>query len=199
MRGVYAREPEEHKKGSRPPTRLIRRPVMDAPLIPLRVEGAYFIAARTSFATSSMSSAFSAGNGLFMSSSSSTVLPPTVTTKAPLRGFSLLTSTVTPGKALASRFARVLNAPQLLQSSTSTTEPEEPALGFLALAADGFFAGAFAFVFLAIAQSLGAPALPQSCESARLAVCKTLAKNRRCREATTPLRIASRRTPRQTH
>ena len=124
---------------------------MDAPLIPLRVEDAYFIAARTSFATSSMSSAFSAGKGRFMSSSSRTVLPPTVTTKAPFRGFSLLTSTVTPGKALASLFALVLNAPQLLQASTSTTAPEEPALGFLALAADGFLAGAFDFVFLAIA------------------------------------------------
>ena len=144
------RRTEEHKKGSRPPTRLIRRPVMDAPLIPLRVEDAYFIAARTSFATSSMSSAFSAGNGRFMSSSSSTVLPPTVTTKAPLRGLSLLTSTVTPGKALASRFARVLNAPQLLQASTDTTEPEELALGFFAFAADGFLAGALAFVFFAI-------------------------------------------------
>ena len=90
---------------------------MDAPLIPLRVEDAYFIAARTSFATSSMSSAFSAGNGRFMSSSSSTVLPPTVTTKAPLRGFSLLTSTVTPGRAFASLFALVLNAPQLRGTS----------------------------------------------------------------------------------
>ena len=152
---------------------------MDAPLIPPRVEDAYFIAARTSFATSSMSSALSAGNGRFMSSSSSTVLPPTVTTKAPLRGFSLLTSTVTPGSALASRFARVLNAPQLLQASTSTTAPEEPALGFLALAADGFLAGAFDFVFLAIAQSLGAPALPQSCESAELAARKDTSKRQR--------------------
>ena len=86
---------------------------MDAPLIPLRVEDAYFIAARTSFATSSMSSALRAGKGRFMSSSSSTVFPPTVTTKAPLRGFSLFTSTVKPGRAFASRFARVLNAPQL--------------------------------------------------------------------------------------
>ena len=101
-------------------------------------------------ATSSMSNAFSAGNGRFMSSSSSTVLPPTVTTKAPFLGFSLLTSTVTPGRALASRFARVLNAPQLLQASTSTTEPEEPALGFFAFAADGFLAGALALVFFAI-------------------------------------------------
>ena len=143
------RRTEEHKKGSRPPTRLIRRPVMDAPLIPLRVEDAYFIAARTSFATSSMSSAFSAGNGRFMSSSSSTVLPPTVTTNAPLRGFSLLTSTVTPGKALASRFARVLNAPQLLQASTSTTAPPLDLVA-LALAADGFLAGALALVFFAI-------------------------------------------------
>ena len=90
---------------------------MDAPLIPLRVEDAYFIAARTSFATSSMSSAFSAGNGRFMSSSSSTVFPPTVTTNAPLRGFSLLTSTVTPGRAFASLFALVLNAPQLRGTS----------------------------------------------------------------------------------
>ena len=146
------RRTEEHKKGSRPPTRLIRRPVMDAPLIPLRVEDAYFIAARTSFATSSMSSAFSAGNGRFMSRSSSTVFPPTVTTKAPLRGFSLLTSTVTPGKAFASRFALVLNAPQLLQASTSTTAPPlddlEVALG---LAAVGFLAGALALVFFAMA------------------------------------------------
>ena len=101
-------------------------------------------------ATSSMSRAFRAGKGRFMSRSSSTVLPPTLTTKAPLRGFSLLTSTVTPGKALASRFARVLNAPQLLQASTSTTEPEELALGFFALAADGFLAGALALVFFAI-------------------------------------------------
>ena len=144
------RRTEEHKKGSRPPTRLIRRPVMDAPLIPLRVEDAYFIAARTSFATSSMSSAFSAGNGRFMSSSSSTVLPPTVTTKAPLRGFSLFTSTVTPGKALASRFALVLNAPQLLQASTSTTAPPLDDLVALALAADGFLAGALALAFFAI-------------------------------------------------
>ena len=108
-----------------------------------------------------MSNALSAGNGRFMSSSSSTVFPPTVTTKAPLRGLSLFTSTVTPGKALASRFARVLNAPQLLQASTSTTEPEEPAaLGFLAFAADGFFAGAFAFVFFAIARLSGCLELP---------------------------------------
>ena len=126
---------------------------MDAPLIPLRVEDAYFIAARTSFATSSMSSALRAGKGRFMSSSSSTVFPPTVTTKAPLRGFSLFTSTVTPGKALASRFARVLNAPQLLQASTSTTAPPlddlEVALG---LAAVGFLAGALALVFFAMAR-----------------------------------------------
>ena len=115
-----------------------------------RLEALYFIAARTSFATSSMSSAFSAGNGRFMSRSSSTVLPPTVTTNAPFLGFSLFTSTVTPGRALASRFARVLNAPQLLQASTSTTEPEEPALGFLAFEADGFLAGALALVFFAI-------------------------------------------------
>ena len=103
-----------------------------------------------------------------MSSNSSTVLPPTVTTKAPLRGFSLLTSTVTPGKALASRFALVLNAPQLLQASTSTTAPEELELGFFALAADGFLAGAFDFVFLAIAHRsvAGAPAL---CVRAELA------------------------------
>ena len=126
----------------------------------MRVEDAYFIAARTSFATSSMSSAFSAGNGRFMSSSSSTVLPPTVTTNAPLRGFSLLTSTVAPGKALASLFALVLNAPQLLQASTSTTPPEELELGFFAFAADGFFAGAFAFVFLAIARLSGCLELP---------------------------------------
>ena len=150
IRGVYAREPEEHKKGSRPPTRLRRRPVMDAPLIPLRVEDAYFIAARTSFATSSMSSAFSAGNGRFMSSSSSTVLPPTETTKAPLRGFSLFTSTVTPGRALASRFALVLNAPQLLQASTDTTPPPDALEVALGLAAVGFLAGALALVFLAI-------------------------------------------------
>ena len=97
-----------------------------------------------------MSNALSAGNGRFMSSSSSTVFPPTVTTKAPLRGLSLFTSTVTPGKALASRFARVLNAPQLLQASTSTTAPEELALGFFAFAADGFLAGALALVFFAI-------------------------------------------------
>jgi len=51
---------------------------------------------------------------------------------------------------LASRFALVLNAPQLLQASTSTTEPEELALGFFALAADGFLAGALALVFFAI-------------------------------------------------
>jgi len=57
---------------------------------------------------------------------------------------------VTPGKALASRFARVLNAPQLLQASTDTTEPEELALGFFAFAADGFLAGALALVFFAI-------------------------------------------------
>ena len=151
----------EHKKRVAAADAIDRRPVMDAPLVPLRVEDAYFIAARTSLATSSMSSAFSAGKGRFMSSSSSTVLPPTVTTKAPLRGFSLLTSTVTPGKALASRFARVLNAPQLLQASTDTTEPEEPALGFLALAADGFLAGAFDFVFLAMALVWQRPALPK--------------------------------------
>jgi len=47
-----------------------------------------------------------------------------------------------------------------LQASTSTTAPEEPALGFLALAADGFFAGAFAFVFLAIARLSGCLELP---------------------------------------
>ena len=51
-------------------------------------------------------------------------------------------------QALASRFARVLNAPQLLQASTSTTEPEELALGFFAFAADGFLAGALALGFL---------------------------------------------------
>ena len=85
-----------------------------------------------------------------MSRSSSTVFPPTVTTNAPLRGFSLFTSTVTPGKALASRFARVLNAPQLLQASTSTTAPPLDDLVALALAADGFLAGALALVFFAI-------------------------------------------------
>jgi hypothetical protein len=37
-----------------------------------------------------------------------------------------------------------------LQASTSTTEPEEPALGFFAFAADGFLAGALALVFFAI-------------------------------------------------
>ena len=52
---------------------------------------------------------------------------------------------------MASRFALVLNAPQLLQASTDTTAPEEPALGFLALAADGFLAGALALVFFAMA------------------------------------------------
>jgi hypothetical protein len=62
---------------------------------------------------------------------------------------------------LASLFALVLNAPQLLQASTDTTEPEEPALGFLALAADGFLAGAFDFVFLAIALVWQRPALPK--------------------------------------
>ena len=118
---------------------------------PLRVEDAYFIAARTSLATSSMSSAFSAGNGRFMSSSSSTVLPPTETTKAPLRGFSLFTSTVTPGRALASRFALVLNAPQLLQASTDTTPPLDDLEVALALAAVGFLAGALALVFFAMA------------------------------------------------
>ena len=85
-----------------------------------------------------------------MSSSSSTVLPPTVTTKAPLRGLSLFTSTVTPGKALASRFARVLNAPQLLQASTDTTPPLDDLDVALALAAVGFLAGALDFVFFAI-------------------------------------------------
>ena len=112
--------------------------------------GAYFIAARTSLATSSMSSAFSAGKGRFMSRSSSTVFPPTVTTKAPFRGLSLLTSTVMPGRALASRFARVLNAPQLLQASTSTTAPDDLDVA-LALAAVGFLAGALALVFFAMA------------------------------------------------
>ena len=141
---------EEHKKRVAAADTIDRRPVISAPSFPVRVEDAYFIAARTSFATSSMSSAFSAGNGRFMSRSSSTVLPPTVTTNAPFLGFSLFTSTVTPGRALASRFARVLNAPQLLQASTSTTEPEEPALGFLAFEADGFLAGALALVFFAI-------------------------------------------------
>ena len=145
---------------------------MDAPLIPPRVEDAYFIAARTSFATSSMSSALSAGNGRFMSSSSSTVLPPTVTTKAPLRGLSLLTSTVTPGKALASRFARVLNAPQLLQASTDTTEPEELALGFFALAADGFLAGALALVFFAITLLLMGFARVSAASGSHLKTCQ---------------------------
>jgi len=83
-----------------------------------------------------------------------------------LRGFSLLTVTVTPGRAFASLFALVLNAPQLLQASTSTTEPEELALGFLAFAADGFLAGALALVFFAITLlSMGvarAPAAPES-------------------------------------
>ena len=98
-----------------------------------------------------MSSAFSAGNGRFMSRSSSTVFPPTVTTKAPLRGFSLLTSTVTLGKALASRFALVLNAPQLLQASTDTTPPPDALEVALGLAAVGFLAGALDFVFFAMA------------------------------------------------
>ena len=102
-------------------------------------------------ATSSISRAFRAGKGRFMSSSSSTVLPPTVTTKAPLRGFSLFTSTVIPGKALASRFARVLNAPQLLQASTSTTAPPDALVVALALAAVAFLAGALALVFFAMA------------------------------------------------
>ena len=100
-----------------------------------------------------------------MSRSSSTVFPPTVTTKAPLRGLSLLTSTVTPGKALASRFARVLNAPQLLQASTDTTEPEELALGFFALAAVAFLAGALALVFFAIALLSMVARVPATSES----------------------------------
>ena len=37
-----------------------------------------------------------------------------------------------------------------MQASTSTTAPEELALGFFAFAADGFLAGALALVFLAI-------------------------------------------------
>ena len=102
-------------------------------------------------ATSSMSSAFSAGNGRFMSRSSSTVLPPTVTTKAPFLGFSLFTSTVTPGRAFASLFALVLNAPQLLQASTDTTPPPDALEVALGLAAVGFLAGALDFVFFAMA------------------------------------------------
>ena len=165
-----------------------------------------------------MSSAFSAGNGRFMSRSSSTVFPPTVTTKAPLRGFSLLTSTVTPGRALASRFARVLNAPQLLQASTSTTAPPlddlEVALG---LAAVGFLAGALALVFLAMAalamdlhasqragDRLKAEPAASSCQklgehSLASGLVKPLASKSRGREAQTQVRTASRRTPRQTH
>ena len=146
---------------------------MDAPLIPLRVEDAFYIAARTSFATSSMSSALSAGKGRFMSSSSSTVLPPTVTTKAPLRGFSLLTSTVTPGRAFASRFALVLNAPQLLQANGvdgyDTKEGRHGAGGgasarFLRLGGRAFLAGALTFVFFAIALPMGCGQLACSTE-----------------------------------
>ena len=157
---------EEHKKRVAAADTIDRRPVISAPSFPVRVEDAYFIAARTSLATSSMSSALRAGKGRFMSNNSSTVLPPTVTTKAPFRGFSLFTSTVTPGKALASRFARVLNAPQLLQASTSTTEAEELALGFFALAAVAFLAGALALVFFAIALlSMGFARVPAAPES----------------------------------
>lgn len=97
-----------------------------------------------------MSSAFNAEKGRGMSRSSSTVLPPTQTTNAPLRGFSLLTSTVTPGKAFARRFALVLNAPQLLQASTDTTAPLDLVLLALAFAAVVFLAGALALVFFAI-------------------------------------------------
>ena len=150
-------------------------------------------------ATSSMSRAFSAGKGRFMSSSSSTVFPPTVTTKAPLRGFSLFTSTVTPGKALASRFARVLNAPQLLQASTDTTPPPlddlEVALG---LAAVGFLAGALDFVFFAMAAlAMDLHASPRARRSVKAAPaweslasprCDTLATRRVAREAQTPVR-----------
>mmetsp|Transcript_5444 Transcript_5444/g.17272 ORF Transcript_5444/g.17272 Transcript_5444/m.17272 type:complete len:248 (-) Transcript_5444:21-764(-) len=95
----------------------------------------------TSAATSSMSSAFSAGKGRFMSRSSTTFVSPTETTKAPLRGFSsLIFTSALPSKAFKTLFARVLNAPQLLQASTTTTPPS-----------DG---GASAFVFAAFFGSL---------------------------------------------
>jgi len=62
-----------------------------------------------------------------------------------------LTSTVTPGKAFARRFALVLNAPQLLQASTDTTAPLDLVLLALAFAAVVLLAGALALVFFAIA------------------------------------------------
>ena len=53
-----------------------------------------------------------------------TFFPFTVTTKLPFPGFSALTD-VWPGNALAILPERLLNAPQLLQASTTMGEEEE--------------------------------------------------------------------------
>ena len=119
----------------------------------------------TSAATSSMTSALSLPNGRGMSSSSRTVLPPTVTVKHlrvrraqsnrsgravrraahPLRGFSGLISTAALGascvSSVCSLSARVLNAPHDLHASITTRDPPFAA-------AFGFFAAGAAVVAL---------------------------------------------------
>ena len=95
----------------------------------------------TSSATSSMSSSLSFLKGRGMSSSESTGLSFTVTTKAPLRGFSSLMAMETPGmpalRRASSFVALVLNAPQDLHASILTIPPLElqEALAFLSLVA----------------------------------------------------------------
>lgn len=90
----------------------------------------------TSSATSSITSALSLVNGRGMSSSDRIGSPPTRTSKQPLRGFSGLIDTLASGFAARMNFSsfvdRVLNAPQLLHASMTTSISPEAAAAFLA-------------------------------------------------------------------
>eukprot|EP00614_Pseudopedinella_elastica_P031555 CAMPEP_0172614122 /NCGR_PEP_ID=MMETSP1068-20121228/49215_1 /TAXON_ID=35684 /ORGANISM="Pseudopedinella elastica, Strain CCMP716" /LENGTH=128 /DNA_ID=CAMNT_0013418821 /DNA_START=296 /DNA_END=679 /DNA_ORIENTATION=+ len=82
-----------------------------------------------SFTASSRSSSLRGLNGRAMSRRDTGVLSPTRTSKQPFRGFSGLILTARPGLASSSAFsilpARVLNAPQLLQASMTTSSATE--------------------------------------------------------------------------
>ena len=97
--------------------------------------------------TSSMSRAFRAGNGRFMSKSErSGSWPSTRTSKHPFRGFSGLIATLTEGAAAfpaaSTLDALVLNAPQLLHASITRV-------------LEALAGGAVAFARLALGSSVG--------------------------------------------
>lgn len=111
----------------------------------------YLQAFTTSAATSSMSRALSFVNGLGMSRSESATSPLTETSKQPLRGFSSLILTCTPGMPAFTRassfVALVLNAPQDLQASILTTVSFEVGAFFVAFALVSLAAEASALRF----------------------------------------------------